>query len=95
MKVGLVSNARSVQTVSSLRRSAMAGDAGSQHELGWCYYSGKGVKPDYSQAAHWWSQSAEQGFVQARFDLAVMFHTNSDGEREPVMPWARCAVKAV
>lgn len=85
MSVGVVCFAR-------LRREAMAGNAESQHELGWCFYSGKGVKADYVQAAHWWGQAANAGFAQARFDLSVMFHRDSDGELEPVMPWARCAV---
>lgn len=87
-QVCLVSTALDASTLIELRKAAMAGDAESQHRLGWLYYSGKGVKPDYDQAARWWSQAASQGSVVAKFDLSVMFRRDSEGVYHPVMPWA-------
>lgn len=74
------------QSFRELRKRALSGDADAQFELGWRYYSGRGVPTDYITAARWWETAAEQGHSQARFDLLVMFRRNNEGKLTPVMP---------
>ena len=46
-----------------------------QCDLGNCYYYGKGVKKDFTQAAYWYQKAAEQGYAEAQFNLgALYFH---------------------
>ena len=42
--------------------AAMQGDAEAQYQLGNCYYNGDGVRKDFSAAADWYREAAEQGY---------------------------------
>lgn len=37
------------------------------------YYDGLGVRKDYSQAAKWMRQTAQQGNARAQYNLGVMY----------------------
>ena len=37
------------------------------------YHQGVGVPQDYQEAVKWFRLSAEQGFAQAQYNLAVMY----------------------
>eukprot|EP00698_Gefionella_okellyi_P018283 TRINITY_DN5462_c1_g7_i1.p1 TRINITY_DN5462_c1_g7~~TRINITY_DN5462_c1_g7_i1.p1 ORF type:complete len:195 (+),score=37.26 TRINITY_DN5462_c1_g7_i1:68-586(+) len=43
------------------------------HCLGITFECGEGVDPDYSRAAHYYQQAAEQGYDEAQSELASMY----------------------
>ncbi|AHG22774.1 hypothetical protein Z042_12465 [Chania multitudinisentens RB-25] len=43
------------------------------HHLGWMHEKGLGVEADLEQAAHYYLKSAEKGFFQSCFNLALLF----------------------
>gem|GEM_PF-7117720 len=51
---------------------AHKGDMKAQHELALLYYSGKGVPPDLNQAIKFWTLAAEQGHIEAQYELATI-----------------------
>ena len=53
-------------------RKANAGDMLAQHELGLRYLFGKGAAPDTVKAAFWIKKSADQNYVPARFNEAIL-----------------------
>jgi len=34
---------------------------------------GKGIEQDYGQAAQWYEKAAKQGYLDAQYDLAIMY----------------------
>ena len=52
----------------------MQGNAIAQCNLGWCYENGRGVSQDYSEAAKWFSKSAEQGYARAQNNLGSCYY---------------------
>ncbi|MDA0205776.1 MAG: tetratricopeptide repeat protein, partial [Acidobacteria bacterium] len=56
-----------------VRVAAEQGDPNSQYELGQACAEGKGVEPNYQEAAKWLRFAAEQGEPRAQFDLAAMY----------------------
>ena len=57
-----------------LQRSARAGFAPAQVDLGLRYHSGQGVTKDFEQAAYWYDRAAEAGEPRAFDRLAVMHY---------------------
>lgn len=47
-------------------KAAKQGNANAQYELGNCYYNGKGVSQNYTQAIIWYTFAAEQGHTDAK-----------------------------
>jgi TPR repeat protein len=52
-----------------LRPLAVAGDARAQFRIGVMYVEGRGVPVDYSEAAGWLLQAADQGNTDAQLDF--------------------------
>ena len=52
---------------------AAQGDADSQYRLGFKYYTGKGVKQDYSEAFRWYLKAANQGHFEAQNNLGAQY----------------------
>ncbi|MBQ6647668.1 MAG: sel1 repeat family protein, partial [Muribaculaceae bacterium] len=52
---------------------AIEGDAEAQLCLGDCYYEGDGMEKDYTQAVFWYFKAAEQGNVDAAYNLGVSY----------------------
>jgi uncharacterized protein len=79
--------------ISALRRAAEQGDAQSQYELGYRYYSGKGVAKDPEKAARWWRDAAEQGSVSAQRFLGLMYDQGKDVPQDykEAVRWYRLA----
>jgi len=65
----------------SLLEKAQAGDAEAEYEIGWAYFTGKGVSVDYQEAARWLRQSAAQGVPDAEFALGY-FYEHGKGLRK-------------
>jgi uncharacterized protein len=61
------------ETMKELRRSAIAGDASAQNELGLLYYEGKAIKKDYRQAKVWFDKAVEQGHSGAQVNLGSLY----------------------
>ena len=61
------------EEINQLQPLAIQGDPNAQYKLGANYYSGKGVKQDYAQAALWYRRAAEQGNVDAQYSLGNMY----------------------
>ena len=58
--------------IERLERLAKKGNARAQSQLGSIYYGGKnGVQKDYSLAVYWFTKAAEQGYLNAVFNLAL------------------------
>ncbi len=60
-----------------LTKAAEQGYAKAQHELGDCYYDGKGVTQDYRQAEQWYRKAAEQGDANAQWMLGNCYHAGN------------------
>jgi TPR repeat protein len=58
------------EELAALRSQAEQGDAWAQLNLGAAYDNGLGVERDVEQAIHWYRKAAEQGLVEAQFNLA-------------------------
>jgi TPR repeat protein len=56
---------------------ANQGNARAQHELGFMYWSGQGVRKDYAEAIKWYRRSAEQGYANAQWSLGYMYSTGT------------------
>ena len=59
--------------VKAYRRAAEEGVAPAQFRLAVMYYSGEGVRQDYSEAANWFRKAAQQGDAGAQKNLGVMY----------------------
>ena len=53
---------------------AEGGDAGSQWQVGFMYYSGLGVDVDYAQALPWIEKAAAQDYPEAVGQLGVIYN---------------------
>ncbi len=59
----------------------LAADKGfplAQDFLGWAYENGKGVERDYGLAEQWMHRAAEQGLVEAEYDLGYLLENEFD-----------------
>ncbi|MDH5446948.1 MAG: SH3 domain-containing protein [Gammaproteobacteria bacterium] len=52
---------------------ARSGDKVAQYNIGWMYHNGYGLVIDDDQARHWWELSANQGYTEAQFALAMLY----------------------
>jgi hypothetical protein len=50
--------------------------APAQHSLGDCYYYGKGVEKNIEKAFEWYKKAADQGLIEAQYDLGSCFRYN-------------------
>lgn len=58
----------------ALLSKANAGNAEAQDQLGKMYCFGDGVRRDYTQAANWFRQAAEQGNSDSQYRLGGFYH---------------------
>ncbi|UKI32728.1 MAG: sel1 repeat family protein [Lentisphaeria bacterium] len=50
------------------------GDAKGQHNLGYCYANGLGVKQNHAEAVKWYRKAAEQGWAYSQFNLGNCYY---------------------
>ncbi|MGH7970655.1 MAG: PEGA domain-containing protein, partial [Limisphaerales bacterium] len=67
-----------------VKRSADAGYAESQLQLGGMYASGTGVKKDLGKAAKWQRKAAEQGLARAQYQLGLDYANGEGVKPDPV-----------
>ena len=60
-----------------------------QTRVGHMYLSGRGVSEDYSEAAKWYLEPAENGDARAQFGLAILYLTDTEGldDHEKAFEW--------
>ena len=61
------------EAVKWYRKAAEQGQVNAQHNLGWCYYNGKGVSQSYYEAVKWYRKAAEQGHADAQCNLGLCY----------------------
>ncbi len=54
-----------MKAVKLYRKAAEQGHANAQFCLGCCYFEGKGVEEDKTEAVKWYRKAAEQGYARA------------------------------
>ena len=60
--------------LSGIRVKAEQGQAPFQAYLGYLYLNGQGgMKQDFEQAFNWYHKAADQGYVQAEYNLGIMY----------------------
>ena len=57
----------------ALRTAALRGDPTAAYEIGLRFAEGKGVAPNYDEAAKWYDRAAQAGVVPAIFRLATLY----------------------
>ena len=62
------------RAMAAYKVAAEAGDALSQHQVGFMYCNGLGVAVDYQQARAWLEKAAAQDFPDAVSQLGGMYH---------------------
>jgi hypothetical protein len=62
-----------------IRKLAEDGDPEAQYQLAIRYESGAGVKRDYPQALHWFTEAANSGHLMAMKSLADIYTRGLDG----------------
>lgn len=74
--VGLVrhGNNKPLTDISPWIKAAENGDAASQAELGWKYFSGEDVPQNYKEAYKWFRKSADQGNSDAQTFVGWMYY---------------------
>jgi hypothetical protein len=75
-------DAEQVPDFAELVKSAEAGDADAQWELGCWYQLGSRVGKDEKEAVKWFTKSAEQGFAKAQFLLGGCYERGKGVEKD-------------
>ena len=57
----------------ALRAAALKGDASAAYEIGLRFAEGKGVAPNFDEAAKWYDRAAQAGVVPAIFRLGTLY----------------------
>lgn len=86
------------QEVLDLMKSAKAGDAAAQYNLGFMYQNGKGgLKQNDEEAVIWYRKSAEQGNASAQCSLGFMYYYGRGGleqdDKEAVYWYRKSAIQ--
>ena len=68
--------------IEKYRKAAEQGNVMAQNSLGWCYYFGKGVTQDYTEALKWYRKTAEQGNAMAQCMLGESYYYGNGVERD-------------
>jgi TPR repeat protein len=58
------------ESVAEVEERALEGDEVAQHQLGRCYFHGRGVAQNHVEAHVWDKKAAKRGYAPAQFDLA-------------------------
>ena len=61
------------EEMAALMTKAEQGDAIAQHDLGFMYFEGKGIRQDLEKAVYWFTKAAEQDNDSAQHNLGFMY----------------------
>lgn len=67
----------------------------SQHQLGVCYTTGKGVRQNWERGLMWQRRAAEQGYARAQFSLGLAYYTGTGAakDHEEAKKWFEAAAQ--
>ena len=68
--------------IKELKKHADAGEKKAQHNLGYRYFKGNGLKQDYNEAVKWLTKSAEQGLAEAQSQLGFCYSMGHGVEQD-------------
>jgi TPR repeat protein len=71
-------------------KAALLGNAGAQSVLGGCYERGDGVEKDLERAFMWYSSSAEQGYLDAIYNLARCYENGIGVAKDQERAFSLC-----
>jgi uncharacterized repeat protein (TIGR01451 family) len=71
--VSIVKENSNTEEFQTTLTTAQSGDADAQNSLGVCYYQGRGVAKDYTQAIEWFQKAATQGHAGAQCNLGICY----------------------
>lgn len=76
-------------------KSADAGHAAAQNNIGLSYLHGLGVEKDAKKAFYWFERSANQGLLYAQSELAMLYYLGSgvDMNKSMALDWWLLAAK--
>ena len=77
--IALLTACGTEESIESLNKKALAGDAEAQFNLGEMYYYGRDVPHNYVEAAKWYRRAAEQGHIIAQSSLGSMYFYGEGG----------------
>jgi TPR repeat protein len=79
------------------RKAAELGFSGSQNNLAWAYYKGRGVKKNVPEAIYWATRSAEQGEPFAYSTLSEIRYEGNGFPRDDVetLKWTMLALNSL
>jgi localization factor PodJL len=66
-----------------LRDAALKGDPNAAYEIGMRYAEGKGVAPNFDEAAKWYDRAAQAGVVPAIFRLGTFYEKGLSVSKDP------------
>jgi TPR repeat protein len=74
-----------------LKKKAQAGDADAQYALGYFYFNGWDVSPDYVEAVKWFRKATEQGHDKAQSCLGLCYYWGKGVPRDysEAVKWLR------
>lgn len=82
--------------IQRLQKLAETGNAAAQCELATCYFTGNGVKKDFTEAFEWYQVAAQQGSAEGMGALGICYENGSGVEQsdERAATWYRKAAEA-
>lgn len=72
------------KSVELFRASAEQGHVGSQYELGYAYYYGKGVEKNYYESLKWFEKASAQNHIEAWWWVGVIYYHARGVDRDYV-----------
>jgi TPR repeat protein len=77
--------------VEALLKQAEQGDAMAQHEYAARLIAGEGIKKDFANGVVWLRKSAQQGYLDAQYDLGILLSRSDDPDYSGALQWLRKA----
>jgi hypothetical protein len=86
---------RSPEVMKMYLNAKRKNDSEAQYNLGYAYYSGKGVKKNIEEAVKWWRKAAEQGHAEAQYHLGSAYDWGGDmsHDKTEAEKWYRMAAE--
>ncbi|MBR4666045.1 MAG: sel1 repeat family protein, partial [Lentisphaeria bacterium] len=80
---------KKIKTIAGVWDPAHKGNAKAQYGLGFCYYTGNGIEKSNEKAEEWFLKSANQGYANAQYNLAVFYslHSKADDKQKVIASW--------
>lgn len=70
-----------------LLKQAEQGDAMAQHEYAARLIAGEGIKKDFASGVMWLRKSAQQGYLDAQYDLGILLSRSDDPDYNGALQW--------